>query len=73
MSAAGPAGGVSGDVGVDCGVAARGTLVTQSMISTRGLVFWVGVTDGRRAGLFCRSESRDSDRRRRSSERWITV
>ena len=68
-----PGGGDIGDVGVDCGVGDRETLVTQSMTSTRGLVLWVGVREGRRAGVFSRRDSRVSERRRRSSERWMTV
>lgn len=68
-----PGGGDVGEVGVDRGVAERETLVTQSMTSTRGLVLWVGVREGRRAGVFSRRDSRVSERRRRSSERWMTV
>lgn len=68
-----PGGGDNGDVGVDCGVGDRETLFMQSMTSTRGLVFWVGVTEGRRAGVFPSRESSVSERRRRSSERWMTV
>ena len=48
-------------------------LVTQSITSTRGLVFWLGVREGRRAGVFCSSDSSGSERRRSSSERWRTV
>lgn len=36
FSVADPGGGESGEVGVDCGVGERGTLVMQSITSTRG-------------------------------------
>lgn len=60
-------------MGVDCGVGDRGTLVMQSITRTRGRALWLGVTEGRRAGVFLRREDRDSVRRRRSSVRWMTV
>lgn len=73
FSVADPGSGVSGEVGVDCGVGDRGTLVMQSITRTRGRALWLGVTEGRRAGVFLRREDKDSVRRRRSSVRWMTV